>query len=581
MANVFGPVIVTIISHVVAEPSPAFAPVRLSILPAGIVDGATSVCIGTGGSAAKWIMVVRVAGIDISARLLGNGLVDASEGAARIADVTFKPMPGTMIDLPTLCGAPLTIDIADMTTGVPRYSARVFTGYVDNPEYDPIAKTVSLRCTDDLQGRVDAMSSADIDALPGSYYSPVVFDASAVGWVRLNDRLSTIPACFDMSAEGAFRLTPWEPNPTPDLSFDASIASPNGLSIAVADRASLVNWINVDFSYRFPRVKAEGYRVGYTAVDMTGFATFISEGRSFMQRAQVEAALHKAGAHIESIAYTDLPTTPIAVGAGYWTPGPFDSSLCMAWTALVSFDYAQTIEERHAIVVKNARSITAVGYRKEKMSGALVGVYPDLTASETSIQRYKEKSSSIPPSDLAPVAEDKTTSADVTLTPESDRAAANSAMQTLIAIAKTRIWESHRRNRVTFAVPLNPAIDVSKTISLNLSDVNAVGKCARVVHRFSTDSAEAVSEVTIALCAVAGVGITHPDDAPVAPSGTAPGETTLAYTPNVTFPNLPVEDKVLTVTFPGIETIERNKSIANLSATYAAGLIEDVFTVTV
>ncbi len=576
------PVIIDFNDGIVYTPvaSPA-VPIRVNFVLAAILSGAASVCIGTGTNAAKWSIVITLDGVDVTERATGDVLIAAEESTARIAEFALRPTAGTAINLAAWSGAAVTIDVVDISTGSPTNPMRLFSGFVDTPALNQTERTIALRCTDDLQGRCDRMTSSQIDDLIVGYYSPAVFDAAATGWARAHDRLSTVPASLDISPDGALRLTPWAPKPTADITLDASVIGSGSLTVSVANRASLVNDVLIDFGYRFPRVKAEGYRVGYTAVDLSGFAAFILAGRSFMQRAQVEAAIAKAGGHIESITYTDLPNYIIAVGAGYWSPGPYDSTLCMQFTALVSFDYAQRTEEQHQISVVNALSIAAVGAQRETLRGALEGVYPDLSAAETAISRYKQETSGIPPPDVATPLEGKTASANVTLSTDSDRAAANAAMETLISIARARIYGSHRNNSVGASVPLIPAIDVDKTIAIDADGVLATGKCRSVTHHLSTERGTAVTDFDIALCALAGVGIIHADDAVVAPAGTSAGETDLTLTPNVTFNNLPTEDRVLTISFPGVAEIERAKATRVLPSSYAAPIAEDLFTVTI
>mgnify|MGYP006879910902 CR=1 FL=1 len=64
-------------------------------------------------------------------------------------------------------------------------------------------------------------------------------------------------------------------------------------------------------------------------------------------------------------------------------------------------------------------------------------------------------------------------------------------METLIAIAKTKIWASHRHNSVSGSVALNPSIDVDKTISVAAPGLSAKGKCRSLTHRLSPDTGEA------------------------------------------------------------------------------------------
>ena len=73
----------------------------------------------------------------------------------------------------------------------------------------------------------------------------------------------------------------------------------------------------------------------------------------------------------------------------------------MGFTAVVSFDYAQQIEEQYTITVSAPNSIAAVGTLPDKLQGALEGVYPQVVAAENSMTLYRNDVSGIPPMDLA------------------------------------------------------------------------------------------------------------------------------------------------------------------------------------
>lgn len=177
-------------------------------------------------------------------------------------------------------------------------------------------------------------------------------------------------------------------------------------------------------------------------------------------------------------------------------------------------------------------------------------------------------------------AEATTTSVNATLTPETDRNAANAAMEALIAMAKVRIHASHRANRVQATVPLIPALDLDKTLLIDADGVSAQGKCVSVVHRLSTDAGTATSDIAISLCALAGTGIVHDDDVIAAPTGTAAGSTPLTVSPTVVYNAGPTDDHVITVTFPQVEAAERANAEIPLPADVAAAIDEDLFTVT-
>lgn len=529
---------------------------------------------GTTSAAGVWIPIVTLNAVDVTSKVVGEIVVEAEEGSARIATLTLRPAPGDVFTIAAWVGKALLIDIADYSTGSATSIQRLFTGIVDTPSLNLDARTLSLTATDNLQNIIEAMSNTAIDAaIPSGYASPVIFDPAARGWSRAQDRLSTVASALDLTPTGSLRLTPWAPDVTPDLLFTSSHILENTLNVSLTSRSQLINQVDIDFGYRFPRVKAEGHNVSYSYVDLTDFASYVAAGGWFLQRLAVESAIKAAGGTIESITYEDLPTAPI----GTWIPGPYDGELCMGFDAVVSFDYGQEIEEQFAITVSTPNSIAAVGTLKDRLSGALVGEYPPLLAVESALTLYKNDIIGIPPTDLATPSAGYTTAANVTLTPETDRSAANAAMQALIATAKVRIWGSHRLNTVGASVPLNPSVDLDQTIEVSITGINARGKCRRVTHRMAADTATATSDFDIAICSVAGTGVTHADTAITSPTGSSPATNALAGSTTVDFNGGAAEDHIITITFPAVADAERDRAEIPLASSYYATLTEDLF----
>ena len=551
-------------------------PVGVSVVPPSIISGDSTVS-DSGSLAAVWVPIVKVDSVDVSDKIIGVISVEAEEGAARVADFVIRPNTGETISLPQWVGKSVTIDIADYSTGVALSAMRLFTGVIDSPSFDIVSATIGCKCTDDYQGKIDGMTSAFLLSLIGGRYSPVVFDAAAKSLSYANDLLSTVPGSLDFNAYGAVRLTAWAPKTTADFVFDEDSIGDGSLSVSLSDRSSLVNQVDIAFGYRFPRVKREAHGFTYAYVTESGFSAYVAAGNWLLQRESVLSAISGASATVETITWQALPSTPV----GSWVPGPYDDLLCMGFTATVTFDYVQDNEEAHALRVYCQGSIDEVGARRKTMSGALVGEYPSTETTETSILLYKADISAIPPQDYAPTLSGKTNAAEVALTTETDRAAADSAMEVLIDIAKRDIYASHRGNIVSASVPLNPVIDLDKTITVDAAGVLAKGKCVRASYRMDVDSGAAVTDFAVAICSISGVGYSHPEDATAAPAGTSAGNTTLATSPAITFNYLPAGDKSFSISFPGVEEAERNKAIIALPVDIQAAIIEDTFTVTV
>lgn len=532
---------------------------------------------GAGLAAAIWAPIVTIDAVDVTARVIGAIRVSAAEGAARIAELSIRPLAASTFTIPGWVGKALTISIADLSTGSPTSIARLFSGLIDTPTLDIDNGLVSMLATDNLQNVVEALSVAAIDALtPGAYSSPVIFDPAARGWAHLQDRLSTIPAALELTPMAAARLTNWAPKVSPDLSFTAAHLLDHSLSVALTSRNQLVNRVDVDFGYRFPRVKAEGWPVSFSYVNAGTLSDYAAALNWYLRRDTVTSAIKASGGTIESITYTDFPNSAI----GGWIPGSSDYLLCMGFSAVVSFDYAQITEEAHTITVSAPNSIAAVGTLSDRLSGALEGVYPPVATAEQSMLLFKNDISGIPPQDTATPASGLTTAANVTLTADTNRTAANAAMTALIQVAKVRIWGAHRRNTVSAAVALNPSIDLDQTIEMTLPGLHAIGKCVSVEHVMDTDVGQATSNFSVAICSVAGTGTSHPETATTAPAGSSPASVALSGSASVTFNRLLAEDHIFSVTFPGVEAVERDRALIPLASSYSATLTEDVFSYT-
>lgn len=542
-----------------------------------------------GDRAGIWGVKVTIAAVDMTANIVGELTVEAEEGTARIADLVLCPDAGATVDVPSWTGKPVVISFVNMATGVPTDAVVLFSGVVDLPVVDLHTHCLNLRCTDDLQGALAGLSRTEIEALVGGRWSPVIFDAAASRFTYAQDRLSTVPASLERSPYGALRVTSWTAKPVADLSFTEDQVLDGSLVPQIAERSQLTNQVDLTFGYRFPRQKAEGYQVDYDflALASTSFGYWVRDGNAFLSRDAVRAAIQAAGGSIVSEEWIALPTTGQVIPgtggepAGFWVPNPAtDPLLCLGFSIVASFDYGQQTEETYAITVRNPASIAAIGLVRESMSGALEGVYADAVAAETNVLLYRNKISAIPPRDLAAVVVGLTNSANVTLTTESDRTAANAAIETLIDVAKTRIFAASRRSSVAAEVPLIPVLDVDKTVAINAGGVEAKGKVRRLTHRMSPESGRATTEFELAICSVAGVGITHPADDTVAPAGSSAGTSNTLAAPTVTWNGLAGQDQVITIAFPGVEDAERDRATVEISQTVRAAIAEDVFSIT-
>lgn len=534
----------------------------------------------TGIQGAVWAPIVTVGGEDVSARCLGPVQIIAREGAARVAEFTLRPASGERVSLAGWVGQPVTLSVAaknpDGTIGA---SHRLFTGMIDTPAPHLEDRNVAVSATDDLQGVIDAMSDAEIDALVGGRWSAVVFDAAAShGHRRAQDRLSTRPASLDLDVFRVPRITPWA-RATQPLALGANDIETGSLTVSVAARSQLVNQVDIAFDYRYPRLQCQGYGLSYAygGSGNGGWKAYISAGNWVLTRQAVESAISSTGATATSITWAKIPD-PFVEGNWIWGGSKAADQLCRGFSCLCSFDYAKYNEEAHRIMVACPSSIEKMGVRATSLQSSLEGAYIDPQQYEVQTFMVKSKTNqSVAPTDKVTPMSGITRAQNATLSPETNRSAAEAAMTTLIDIGKTMIAASHRGSQVGFVVPIHPGIDLSGFVTLTTETLTACGKVVALTHNMYTESGRAVTEVTLAISSLSGVGIDHPETATVPPPPDQPANKTLQAHPVITWNSGLNADHSFTITFPGVEEAERALTHKEIKTAYAAPVIEDLF----
>lgn len=245
----------------------------------------------------------------------------------------------------------------------------------------------------------------------------------------------------------------------------------------------------------------------------------------------------------------------------------------------MTFDYTQTVDETHKITVLSQESIDAVGDMKESMSGALVGETADTVAVETNNRLYQLGLSNIPPMDAPAVILGKTNAAALTLTDDTNRAAAENAIETLIDIAKTRIVKSHLGTTLSATLPLHPLIDLDKTVSIDCDGVQTTGRVDYVEHRMAADQAEPLTNFRLAICRVGAAGTPDVEVPTAAPSGVADGETGTLQPVICAFHGLVGEDASFELTFPAVDTAQRDGEQIDIASEFMVALATDPLTI--
>lgn len=469
------------------------APTRLSVTGSGASVAATHLAVLSAVAASTWTARCMVGGVDVSARLVGQANVVAEEGAARIATVTIAPTSGAVAPLDYV-GKTITLDYV-LKVGASEVARRIFTGRVDTPEYDFDNATLTLDCVDDLQNRVSALARSVVDALIGGRYAAAVQGENLDGWDYAQARLSTVAASLDAGAAGDIRVTPWELASTwatygaADLLYQRSL-------ITFPQRSTLINRVDAEFAYRYPRLRQRYTSVGWSGSVIGG--QMAAAGYAFPTLADVSSAGQGSGWEVVLISYSSAPATiPHSSGGFIHTAqGAIDRAVLY-----MAQRHSQSITEAYTLTVTAPESVAANGELAHAIRGALESEF-DGNAWESAL-------------DVAPL---MPTGGDMDWAPDATRADSDYAINTLLDQARVKILGSHRGARVTNAVLCNPDLDLNRRVAIATSAISASGKVARVAHTLDFDAGSAVTEFDIACFGVGGAGIITPDTlAPPAP----------------------------------------------------------------
>lgn len=466
----------------------------------------------------RWGTQVVLDGVDITSRIAGQISIDSEEGAARLAK--FSYFPTGPFNPSGLVGRRVEIGYHHFDLdGVQKPTIRRFTGLVDIPDLDVTNGLVSISATDNRQNQLMAATREQINAMtPGATWSPWVFDESLQGLEYLEARLSTLAASLDKDTQGAFRLTPWQSKTVPDFSYgiDQHFYSTPSLQIARRDR--LVNTVDIGFDYRFPRLRLRQiFHFWEATVDgyhLTGFPNV-----NFACLPSTNTIKDAAKATGWEIAYfqaaiISLPLLGTFVIDDLANVKSFELSLRKRW--------GQLITEPYALKVLAENSVSAIGSMAEREASA-GQVEFDISAWESD--------AAMPPVIIPPNGAwrygDLFT--DVTSQTADGRAVADAAMETLVARAITRIKYSHRANRVSFTIPLDPRLDLIHTVQITTQHLTAKGKIGRLEESMNLETGAAEMTITLHLSGVANTGI--PSD----PATTPPPPPPVADPPEVEY----------------------------------------------
>lgn len=457
------------------------------------------------GSDSPWRYAVRVGGVDVSARILGEIKVEAEAGAARIAEFTLAPV-GVALDLAAAGSDSVEIDYCPPEGGE---FWRLFSGKLAEHDFDVGSGALACTCSDQRAPLLDALDAPGIEALtPGAVYSPTAQGEGLVGAALAAARLETLAADLDLSPHGSWRLSPWESAASPRFVMRERSLIDESLSVRLMRYADVVPRVEVSFEYRYPLLRERQAVLSWSYSDCAGAFLLLGTQPFYLTGDLIAAAGEQDGWVVPDLA-----------------AAPSQGNLTAAsWTQRRR--YVQTVTEVLALSVRAPLAEAAYGARR-------VGARSATLAAEFEVAADWESRVALEPQlDLpgfgllgeARLAMDSQT--------VDGRAVANTAIQALLMMARREVLASLRGSRVSARVPLNPRLDLPHTVRFETARVTAVGRVVRLVHTLDGERGSAITEIEVAAFATPGV---NPADTPLlAPAAlTAPAADLAGFAPTL------------------------------------------------
>ena len=458
------------------------------------------------GQSDVWRLLVRVAGVDVSAQLTGSVAVDREEGAAGVGGFDLFIADGPVV--PTdWKGSPVTIDFICTTNGVTTQERR-YTGQIAQANWNPVSRVLSCELSDQMQQRVESLSIAGVDSLVGGDWSADVFEAveGRSHWDYALERLSTRTASLDCSPAGDLRVTSWYAT-SPHFVFGQGTTLYQSVELQQADLDRTTNRVEIEFSYRYNRLwqRNKNYQwqspetQGLTGIG--GFCQWRTNSHELPTKDMIADAASDNGETVINPSYYSLPLT-MADPCGDGNPwiNTFDDLLLgVSWVG--ARRWVQTVTETYSLTLATAAGETE-GSQIVQRAAYTVDIEDDRAEEWTD----------------EPILGGSSGNTDL-----HDEARRDAAMTVALRAGVAEIVSAHREATLTWQVPTSLAlgIDLTHTLELNDQGAHAIGKCRRIVDSFDLLGGEAITTISIAV--MRGGGVSDPLTLPPRLGGEAGG----------------------------------------------------------
>jgi hypothetical protein len=263
------------------------------------------------------------------------------------------------------------------------------------------------------------------------------------------------------------------------------------------------------------------------------------------------------------VVFEELP--PSSISYSQCAGDPFiwnkPNDLYALWVEFdAAYRFAQTITEDYTLTIKAPQSITQYGLIEQDLSHGCETVY-DASAFEKN--------------DTYQAATGFTTDTNDYYDDQDDATEFTNAVETAINIAATTIIKSHRDTQVNFETDLRLDFDLTKTIYLNSTPLQAKGKVTSLVHSFDITNRFAQTTTEISLSTASGTQTADTLDAPTRPTVSVDADTfDDPYLIELTTAG------VGDIESPAIDDTSRDEQVETASETFNLEIQNDTFGIT-
>lgn len=456
----------------------------------------------------NWRVALRVAGADLSERLVGEVRISASEYAARVC--TLDMIPASSVELAGLPGASVELDIVLMR-GATMSTFRRFTGMVESVDYAAGARIATLNCRDRYQDTIKACAdAASVDALFDGLATPmpkiVEWDADKpdpAGYFKA--LASTARGACAIDSAGTWRAVPWNIE-SPSCHFYDSHVMDDSVTVRRADKSSTPSAVVAKLVFRFHRLHAVEKRLTWVAPER---ARYVVDGLPVLTKTTVQAALEGAQGWLIKGAPTmvsPLPGVyPVIVGGhtAYYivdhAAAPMicqslDTTMYRRWYQQVEVTYTVTVpmggasDSLDAVSASLESSFDAGSWETAPSGEASLGIYQS-NAPTVAVEPTGYEGLPYPP---PPV------NSSLDWHPDISPADLAGAVDYVVACATRAAAEARRKQTVSFDRPCDPRWEIGAVLGLATYDLAAEGQVVSFEERLDHDSGLAITTYELA-----------------------------------------------------------------------------------